>query len=285
MLGYRPARADPPLGAICPTPSAMTTPSPISSDRHDANASIDETTMLFTDIEGSTRLLADLGEVVYAEVLATHHRLIRTAMLDHGGEEVGTEGDSFFVIFGRPSDAILAAVDAQRALVGASWPAGIRVRVRMGLHTGPIARAGGNLVGMAIHTAARIKSAAHGGQIVVSAATARDAELDDDVTLDQLGIASFARHQRAGRALRGRSSRPVERLSVTRIRAIGFRRGTEALGRTCGTGSRTGGDRAAARGASRRDDHGTAGWRQDPSRLGDRRRKERRGLRRPGVAR
>ena len=137
------------------------------------------------------RLLADLGEVTYAEVLATHHRLIRTAMLDHGGQEVGTEGDSFFVIFGRASDAISASVDAQRALGRASWPAGIRVRVRMGLHTGPIARAGGNLVGMAIHTAARIKSAAHGGQIVVSAATARDAELDDDVTLTSLGSHRF----------------------------------------------------------------------------------------------
>ena len=147
--------------------------------------------MLFTDIEGSTRLLADLGESAYAEVLAMHHRLIRTAMLEHGGQEIGTEGDSFFVTFGRASDAILAAVDAQRALVGASWPEGRSVRVRMGLHTGPIARAGGNLVGMAIHTAARIKSAAHGGQIVVSAATARDAALDHEVTLTSLGSHRF----------------------------------------------------------------------------------------------
>ena len=96
-------------------------------------------TFLFTDIEGSTKLLQRLGETRYADVLATHQRLLRQAWAEHHGVEVDTQGDSFFVVFGRPdqhaTDA-LAAVQAQRALAAQPWLDGGQVRVRMGLHTG-----------------------------------------------------------------------------------------------------------------------------------------------------
>src|SRR5919206_3438040 len=92
-------------------------------------------TLLFTDIEGSTRLLRQLGER-YAEILAEHQRLLREAFAAHGGREVDTQGDAFFVAFPRAVDAVLAAVDAQRALAAHPWLEGAAVRVRMGLHTG-----------------------------------------------------------------------------------------------------------------------------------------------------
>jgi predicted ATPase/class 3 adenylate cyclase len=135
----------------------------------------DSVALLFTDIEGSTRLLERLGAVTYADVLAHHHKLIRDAIAAVDGEEMGSEGDSFFVIFERASDAISAAVAAQRSLADASWPERADVKVRMGIHLGRVSRAAGNVVGMAIHTAARIMSTAHGGQIVVSDTCAADA--------------------------------------------------------------------------------------------------------------
>src|SRR5439155_26480504 len=92
-------------------------------------------TFLFTDIEGSTPLLRRLRER-YGEVLETHGRLLRAAFEDAGGQEIDTQGDSFFVAFRRPKDAVLAAARAQRALADESWPDGVEVRVRMGIHTG-----------------------------------------------------------------------------------------------------------------------------------------------------
>src|SRR4051794_5045217 len=92
-------------------------------------------TFLFTDIEGSTRLLTRLRGG-YAEVLGEHHRLLRAAFAEHDGREVGTDGDAFFVAFARASDAIAAAVEAQRSLASHGWPDGADVRVRMGIHTG-----------------------------------------------------------------------------------------------------------------------------------------------------
>src|SRR5215831_3780575 len=92
-------------------------------------------TFLFTDIEGSTRLLKELGPL-YGDALAEHQRILRAAFAAHGGREVDTQGDSFFVAFGRAKDAVAAAVDAQRDLAAHDWPAGGAVRVRMGLHTG-----------------------------------------------------------------------------------------------------------------------------------------------------
>jgi predicted ATPase len=121
-------------------------------------------TFLFTDIEGSTRLLQELGDA-YADVLAEHRRALREAWRQHDGIEVDTQGDAFFVAFARASDAVAAATDAQRAL--ASGP----VRVRMGLHTGEPLRADEGYVGFDVHRAARIAAAGHGGQVLLSQAT------------------------------------------------------------------------------------------------------------------
>jgi class 3 adenylate cyclase len=127
-------------------------------------------TFLFTDIEGSTRLLTRLRGR-YLEVLAEHQRLLRGAFNAYGGREVHTEGDAFFVAFARASDAIAAAVAGQRALASESWPEGVEVRVRMGVHTGEAAISMDDYVGLDVHRAARICSAGHGGQVVVSNST------------------------------------------------------------------------------------------------------------------
>jgi class 3 adenylate cyclase len=127
-------------------------------------------TLLFTDIEGSTRLLHGLGDR-YARVLADHRRLLRESFARHCGVEVDTQGDSFFVVFSDPSEAVAAAEDGQRALVTYSWPDGTAVRVRMGLHTGEPLVADGHYVGIDVHRAARIAAAAHGGQVIVSERT------------------------------------------------------------------------------------------------------------------
>jgi predicted ATPase/class 3 adenylate cyclase len=128
-------------------------------------------TFLFTDIEGSTRLLEELGDS-YAEALAGYRQVLRKAFADHGGAEVDTQGDAFFVAFTRASDAVAAAAGGQRAL--ASGP----IRVRMGIHTGEPLRTDEGYVGMDIHRGARIAAAGHGGQVLVSQA-ARELIQDD----------------------------------------------------------------------------------------------------------
>jgi predicted ATPase len=122
-------------------------------------------TFLFTDIEGSTRLLQRLGDG-YAQVLREHRGLLRRAFLEHGGVEVDTEGDALFYVFGKATEAVAAAQDGQAALVGGD------VRVRMGLHTGEPLLTDEGYVGIDVHLAARICASAHGGQVVVSGATA-----------------------------------------------------------------------------------------------------------------
>ena len=129
-------------------------------------------TLLFSDIEGSTRLLSQLG-LRYGEALSVQRSLIRDEVRRWGGREIGTEGDSFFVVFTSAVDAVSAAVSAQRRLTSQIWPGGAVLRVRMGLHTGEPTRHDGNYIGMDVHRAARIAAAAHGGQIVVSATTAQ----------------------------------------------------------------------------------------------------------------
>ena len=126
-------------------------------------------TLLFTDIEGSTRLLERLGDR-YVEVLVSHRRLLRAAFAQFGGREVETEGDAFFVSFTKASDAVAAAVAGQRALAGRPWPDG-PLRVRMGLHTGEPIIVAGSYAGLDVHRAARICSAGHGGQVLLSQAT------------------------------------------------------------------------------------------------------------------
>src|SRR4051812_486410 len=142
-------------------------------------------TLLFTDIEGSTRLLRDLRGG-YESVLADHHRLVREAFAAHGGSEVDSAGDGFFYAFPRARNAILAAVEARRAIAGHPWPE--PVRVRMGLHTGEPVAGDAGYVGLDVHRASRICGAGHGGQIVISQTT-RDlaADLPSDIALLDLG--------------------------------------------------------------------------------------------------
>ena len=130
-------------------------------------------TFCFTDIEGSTSLLARLGEAEYGQMLRVHRRLLRAAWTAHGGAEQGTEGDSFFVVFKSAASAAEACVQAQAALASQAWPAGVMLRVRMGLHSGEASLdPEGGYRGLAIHQAARVAASAHGGQVVVSAKTA-----------------------------------------------------------------------------------------------------------------
>jgi class 3 adenylate cyclase len=135
-------------------------------------------TFLFTDIEGSTLLLRRLGER-YADVVGRHDRVVRAACAAHGGREVSTQGDAFFVAFGRAGDAVAAAVQVQRALAEERWPEGAGVRVRMGLHTGEPVVGATDYIGLAVHRAARICALGHGGQILVSSATRES--LEDDL--------------------------------------------------------------------------------------------------------
>ncbi len=135
-------------------------------------------TFLFTDIEGSTRLLKQLRER-YAEVLAEHERILRDAFAAHGGYEVDTQGDSFFIAFSSAREGVLAAVEGQVALLSHAWPDGVEVKVRMGLHTGQAVTTTGRYTGLAVHRAARIGAAGHGGQVLVSQATQTPLEDED----------------------------------------------------------------------------------------------------------
>lgn len=132
---------------------------------------------LFSDIEGSTRLLQQLGDE-YARILTDHRRLLRSTFQAHRGQEVDTQGDAFFFAFPRARDAVEAALAAQRVIAHHSWPNGIVVQVRMGLHTAEPLKTEDGYVGMAVHRAARICAAAHGGQILLSPATRELVEED-----------------------------------------------------------------------------------------------------------
>jgi len=145
-------------------------------------------TFLFTDIEGSTALVKQLGGS-YSEVLAEHQRILRDAFAAHGGHEVDTQGDSFFVAFRRAKDAVAAATDAQRDLVAHAWPDGAEVKVRMGLHTGEPKVGEQRYVGLGVHKAARVGAAGHGGQVLLSRTTRElvEDELPTGVTIRDLG--------------------------------------------------------------------------------------------------
>ncbi len=124
----------------------------------------------FTDIEGSTRLLRELGEG-YGAVLDLHHEVLRAAWDAHGAREVAADGDAFLVAFADPADAVRGTVAAQRRLNAAAWPTELPVRVRMGVHTGFARPHGGDYRALAVNQAARIVDAAHGGQVFVSGET------------------------------------------------------------------------------------------------------------------
>ena len=147
-------------------------------------------TFLFTDIEGSTRLLSQLGQERYGEVLGEHTRILRAAFAAHGGQVVDTQGDSFFVAFRRAREAVAAALEAQRGLSSHDWPDGVRVQVRMGLHTGEPAVGEERYLGLGVHRAARIGAAGHGGQVLLSQST-RELLRDDplpEVRCRDLGL-------------------------------------------------------------------------------------------------
>jgi class 3 adenylate cyclase len=146
-------------------------------------------TFLFTDVEGSTRLLQRQPER-YGDMLSEHRALLRRAVASHGGREIGTQGDSFFIAFVRARDALAAAVDAQQALGRHVWPDGLQLRVRMGIHTGEPTVDSEGYVGLGVHRAARICSAGHGGQVLLSDATRQliEDELPVGVELRDLGL-------------------------------------------------------------------------------------------------
>ena len=129
-------------------------------------------TFVFTDVEGSTALLRRLGARAYAGVLNDHDAILRDVVAANGGTVVDTQGDAMFAAFPEASRAVAAAVSAQRALAGRSWPEGEVLRVRMGLHLGEPEVSGGRYLGLDVHLAARICAAAHGGQIVISSPVA-----------------------------------------------------------------------------------------------------------------
>ena len=145
-------------------------------------------TFLFSDIEGSTRLLDQLGDR-YGGVLQLHREAMRRAFVAHGGVERGTEGDSFFVAFGDAIEAVEAAGEGTRNLAGVDWPDGAAVRVRIGLHTGEGRLVDGDYVGMDVHRAARIAAAGYGGQVLLSESTRIlvEGRLAADLSLRDLG--------------------------------------------------------------------------------------------------
>jgi predicted ATPase len=170
-------------------------------------------TFLFSDIEGSTRLLHELGGDGYAEALAKHQALLREAFDRNAGVEVGTHGDSFFVVFQQPSDAVAAAEEAQRSLE--SGP----IRVRIGIHTGESLLTESGYVGLDVHRAARIAAAGHGGQVLISAAT-RDL-LDSSRDLRDLGehrLKDLTSPERIYQLCPG-DFRPLESLNQTNLPA------------------------------------------------------------------
>jgi predicted ATPase/class 3 adenylate cyclase len=158
-------------------------------------------TFLFTDVEGSTRLLEELGADAYAVELARHRDVVRRALDEHGGVEVDTQGDAFFCAFGSARSAVACAADVQDALAS-----GV-IRVRMGIHTGEALAVDRHYVGMDVHRAARIGACGHGGQVVLSPSTVallepgefdvrelgahRLKDLTAPVVLSQLGVVDY----------------------------------------------------------------------------------------------
>ena len=146
-------------------------------------------TFVFTDIEGSTRLLQELGDEGYGRVSGDHRRLVREAFGARDGTEIDTQGDAFFFSFPRARDAVAAAVDAQRALRDHEWPQGKELRVRMGLHTGEPHVGEEGYLGLDVVRAARISAAGNGGQILISETTRAllGNELPEGVAVHDLG--------------------------------------------------------------------------------------------------
>lgn len=145
-------------------------------------------TFLFTDIEGSTRLMQEVGER-YVQAQTDHHSILRSAFTGSNGRELRTEGDSFFCVFESAVDACEAAAQAQRDFANHGWPEGVTLRVRMGLHTGEAPLVGNEYIGLDVHHAARVAASAHGGEVVISETTRAlvDERLPEGLSLRDLG--------------------------------------------------------------------------------------------------
>ncbi|HJP64989.1 MAG TPA: adenylate/guanylate cyclase domain-containing protein, partial [Actinomycetota bacterium] len=145
-------------------------------------------TFAFTDIEGSTKLLTTLGDA-YADVLEAHRAIVRQTVEEIGGQEFGTEGDAFFLVFTSAPAAVRAAVEIQRRLAEAGSTGEHPIRIRLGMHTGEGVLREGDYVGIDVHRAARIAGAGHGGQILISRATRTlvEHDLPDGASLRDLG--------------------------------------------------------------------------------------------------
>lgn len=146
--------------------------------------------LLFSDVEGSTALLDRLGDE-YGDVLDAHDRIMRGVFAEHGGFEFSNEGDAFGAAFADPVAAAAAAAEAQRLLDAHAWPRGERVRVRMGLHYGEPKIRGNDYWGEDVHFAARVAAAAHGGQVILSAAMRAALRDDQAISLGHHGLKDF----------------------------------------------------------------------------------------------
>ena len=175
-------------------------------------------TFLFTDIEGSTRLLQSQGER-WPAILARHQELLRMAFAAQGGVEVGTEGDSFFVTFPTAPGAVAAALAGQRALAAEPWPEGAEVRVRMGMHTGDASLGTEGYVGLHVHRASRIASVGHGGQVLLSDTTRSlvSEALPEAVELRDLGVHRLKDLDRPERLWQLGRPRSAERVPADRV--------------------------------------------------------------------
>jgi class 3 adenylate cyclase len=160
----------------------------------ESNALAGTVTMLFTDIEGSTTLLQTLG-AAYGDLVRDHNNLLRAVAAEHGGQVVDTQGDAFFFAFPTARAGLLASVAAQRQLADHHWPDGADVRVRMGMHTGEPELGSEGYLGIDVVTAARICSAAHGGQLLVSASTQA---LAGSMAGSEIGFRDMGEHRLKG---------------------------------------------------------------------------------------
>ena len=150
-------------------------------------------TLLLTDIEGSTRLLHNLGAEGYARAQAEHREVLRETFRSHRGVEIDTQGDAFFYVFPSALDGLRGAVAAQRGLESFAFTHGSPVKVRMGMHTGEPQRTEEGYVGVPVNTAARIAGVGHGGQVLLSATTAE--LLMDDLQNDEITLRDLGKHR------------------------------------------------------------------------------------------
>ena len=144
-------------------------------------------TFLFTDIEGSTRLVDELQEG-WGLTLRTCRRMVLNVLEQHGGREFGAEGDGQFFVFSSPEDAAIAAIATEQKVSSTEWPGEVDLRIRIAIHCGPVRVSGGEYIGRTIHEVARISSAANGGQILASLEVARALRRSEAVDVVSLGI-------------------------------------------------------------------------------------------------